>query len=134
MFTKKEMAIGLSALLLLAGMNFCHALGGYGFPNGNLCENVWASTDSGGSSSSTKSSSNKSSSSSFSFDGDNWNTSDTHGIGSDWKPVLTACTHTESVGAPPYVVSVSYQGKMVVCQAGNGNCYNGSPCIADPVK
>ena len=147
MFTKKEMVIGTSALLLIVGMNLFHAIDGYGFLNGNLCQSVWAQGSSSGSSSSgsgssssgnTSSSSNSNSSSSsnngeFTFGGSHWNTDESNSWGSNWKPVLTECTHTATSGIPPFQVSVTYKGKMVVCQSGNGNCFNGTSCVADPI-
>lgn len=41
---KKNFFIGASALLLMAGMNFSHALNEYGFLDGNLCANILAQT------------------------------------------------------------------------------------------
>lgn len=64
---KKNFFIGASALLLMAGMNFSHALNEYGFLDGNLCANILAqttTTGTGGSSSTGGSSTGGSSSSS----------------------------------------------------------------------
>jgi len=67
----------------------------------------------------------------FEWDGNNWDT-DGHwynSFGSNWTPTLVDCTVTEGVD---YVVVhlTSYEGKMVVCSSGSGNCGIGSPCTA----
>jgi hypothetical protein len=69
---------------------------------------------------------------SFEFDGQTWNDTDTHSYGSRWKPVKINCTgyNYNYQGQP----TSSYSGKMIQCQAGNGNCSSTATyrCIGDP--
>jgi len=38
------------------------------------------------------------------------------------------------MGLEPYQASVSYNGKMVVCSGGDGNCWNGTSCIPNDLN
>jgi len=64
----------------------------------------------------------------FEFDGTQWNTTDTHLIGSHWCPELRSCTVTYGVDAG-VVYTTTYTGQGVACVNGNGNCFNGTGCI-----
>lgn len=62
---------------------------------------------------------------SFSWDGREWNDTNTDNwFGSNWKPVLVNCTVT--IGLPGY--QITYEGKKVTCNNGNGNCLMASDC------
>ena len=61
----------------------------------------------------------------FEWDGTLWNEDDTHWFGSAWKPVLADCTLM--IGISGFVELTSY-GKMVTCNDGDGNCFDGSGC------
>ncbi|GHT61468.1 hypothetical protein AGMMS50239_12430 [Bacteroidia bacterium] len=90
----------------------------------------------------------------FEFNGTDWDTDDHwyNNIGSNWKPVLIACT--ASSGSSTFTVSTggsanilgtglswngmsytynggttSYNGAQVQCQGGSGNCYSGTSCM-----
>lgn len=63
---------------------------------------------------------------SFSWDGREWNDTNTDNwFGSDWKPVLVKCT--VNMGVPP-IYQITYEGKKVTCNNGNGNCLMASDC------
>lgn len=62
---------------------------------------------------------------SFSWDGREWNDTNTdHWFGQKWKPVLADCTVT--IGVPGY--AITYSGKKVTCNHGDGNCLMASDC------
>lgn len=67
---------------------------------------------------------------SFTFNGQEWN--DNHywynHIGGKWKPVEVNCTGTTSIGFDSIYYSESFDGKMVECAYGDGNCWNGTSC------
>jgi hypothetical protein len=91
---------------------------------------------------------------SFVFNGTTWtNAKQWYNIlGKNYTPILVACTSTKtstkvtvgvsvSVGSIGFSASTSvggttsttWKGKMIQCQRGNGNCRNGTSCIADPI-
>ena len=79
----------------------------------------------------------------FSFNGQDWNDTDTHSVGSFWFPDLHTCeesitTHWDfnptilgnSLGSwGAYTKTVHIRGYKVTCKNGNGNCTNGTSCI-----
>jgi hypothetical protein len=69
---------------------------------------------------------------SFSFNGTEWNTDDTHLLGSNWKPVTVNCTGYDRnwIGQ----ISATWDGQEIQCQNGNGNCVNGTGCIGNPAQ
>lgn len=73
----------------------------------------------------------------FEFDGTLWDTehhsyNDIWGT-SDWKPVVARCSVTYGVDfGLKYEVTVD--GEKVVCGNGNGNCIDGTSCVASEPK
>jgi hypothetical protein len=57
------------------------------------------------------------------FNGTTWNNMDEHIWGTDWHPVLTTC----QLGEYPN----TRKGHQMLCGYGNGNCWDGTTCIAD---
>lgn len=112
----KVILIGVVAIITTLALNFRHALNDYGVLNNSLHVEVLAqSNNSGG----------------FTFNGQGWSSQDNGMWNGNWYPTLTKCTHSEITGMPPFQVSVSYDGKMVKCTNGTGNCFNGTPCVPD---
>jgi hypothetical protein len=68
----------------------------------------------------------------FEFNGTEWNTTDTHLFGSDWKPVLIDCTGYDKNFWGETIAT--WTGKKIQCQNGNGNCGNGTGCIGNPAN
>jgi hypothetical protein len=80
----------------------------------------------------------------FTFNGQTWNDTDTHWLGTDWRPVVIDCTGSSgssasvSLSTRTFTVNASigtsdaWNGKKVQCQGGNGNCWNGTSCIGNP--
>lgn len=92
----------------------------------------------------------------YAFNNQEWNDEDWKLLG-DWKPVVIACTSVETTpsftfttgGSISYLgaeytwngvtisfggKSTSYNGLMVQCQGGNGNCFNGTKCLGIAVN
>lgn len=114
MKNKKNLLMGLAVLLVLGGMNIAHALDGYGFLNGSLCQNVWAQSSSSGGSSSGSSSSSSSSGSSSS------GTSSTDKGGNKFKKT-TETTESRINGA------VYKESEVTSCKEnGDSDCKSGA--------
>lgn len=76
------------------------------------------------------------------FNGQDWD-DDHHwyNLGNDWSPHLHPCTGTSGGGqiCIEYILGIcinwgtsnSWNGQMVSCVFGSGNCYNGTDCIPD---
>ena len=118
----KTSLVGICTILVTLGLNIQYAFNDYGVLKNKLHIEILAQTNSNGNGSNSDGS--------FSFNGQGWNTTGDHWFGSDWYPTVTDCTHTTTYGVPPYQVGVSYEGRMVKCTFGNGNCFNGTSCIA----
>jgi hypothetical protein len=95
----------------------------------------------------------------FEFNNQNWD-SESHWYnvaGSSWNPVPIACTATETsmsftidTGGSINIFgtglswdgsifqfgggTTSYNGVMVQCQGGNGNCFNGTSCLGASIR
>jgi hypothetical protein len=80
----------------------------------------------------------------FSFNGQDWNDTDTHWFGSDWKPTMHNCTGYG--GGFSFAVCIakvcltytqpdisSWEGKEITCTGGDGNCVNGTSCIPNAI-
>ncbi len=82
----------------------------------------------------------------YEFDGTEWTDEGSHLFGKNWRPVLKTCTYNS--GSFSFNVSVGYKGiadvgvgyntssysrpgHLVECLQGNGNCFNGTGCVAD---
>ena len=80
----------------------------------------------------------------FEFNGQYW--TDEHqwyNLGNNWKPELHPCTGTSGggqicIGWDGFGVCISWggnsnswNGQMVSCKPGSGNCFNGTNCIPD---
>ena len=50
-------------------------------------------------------------------------------LGGAWKPVLHDCTGQFSVGYNSTYFISSYEGRMVTCVNGDGNCFGGTDCL-----
>jgi hypothetical protein len=57
-------------------------------------------------------------------DDDHWY----NNFGNAWKPVITSCTQTKSVGFGGTYIAETFTGEMVECAGGSGDCWNGTPC------
>jgi hypothetical protein len=82
----------------------------------------------------------------FDFNGQSWNTDDTHTFGSNWYPSLHDCHHSSTTGWDfnPSIFGISlgswahssgtdeYDGEQISCIGGNGDCWNGTSCIPVP--
>lgn len=74
------------------------------------------------------------------FNGQDWNDGDDSYSGGDWYPAYVSCTLGSSTGGSVSIgcVGVSWEGSTTTisghkidCQNGDGNCWNGTECIAD---
>jgi hypothetical protein len=136
---KKKILTGLGALIFLAALILNVSIAK---DNNNLVLNKMGSIavaqdENIGEGSGSSGTDNK-----FTFNGQSWNTTDTHTFGSQWKPVKNTCTITETSGSYTVGVSVgvvatyttptttvTYSGNYIACVVGNGNCWNGTDCI-----
>lgn len=137
----KYTGLGLFALSAIIGLNLNYAINDYGVLDNRLHVEVRAqlndSENGGGSYSNGGGGSTGGNSGSridFSFNGKNWWGDKNTGTIFNWYPTLTECTHSTTSGLPPYVVTVSYNGKMIVCTGGDGNCGTGTACIPNDLN
>lgn len=93
----------------------------------------------------------------FTFNNQEWNDETHHILGNEWKPVVIACSSTETSPSLSYSTGgsisilgsgctwnggsisiggtvTSYNGLQVQCQGGNGNCVNGTSCYGIAVS
>ncbi len=47
----------------------------------------------------------------------------------DWTPKLHECTGEKSLGLDSTYSKVTFEGRMVTCVRGSGNCFDGTDCL-----
>ena len=127
--------LGLSAFLFAICLNLGYAVNDYGLLSNTLSVKVQAQMVA---INHIPTSSRYSDYDYFTFNGQSWSTGDFGYWGNNWKPVIQKCTYTSGgwnfglvyVAYGVYSTGRStYNGHGVACNAGPGNCFDGTSCI-----